>query len=352
MKKYFPQLDGLRAIAAGMVLTHHYWPKSVEIDLSRGRLGVDLFFVLSGYLITRSLLSSRDRETFEPTDALKSFQKRRFLRIVPLYYVTLLLACYLPYERTTALIWHALFLSNILFVVRHSYVSAAGHLWALAIDQQFYLLWPLAVLFVARRRVAASGYAMIACGLIFRVCCLVFGWSEITRNVMTFTAFESLGSGAVLATWMASREDEPSRLARPLTAVAVAGFVLWVPHAIFPEHTDFGFTYIILFTELSRALLLTWLVAQAVWGIPGAVGKFLQCVPMRALGLWSYGIYLSHNFFLGIFRSNTHHLGSLSVYDSEALIALGATLVWSAAAYYWLERPLGRLAARWSQKSR
>jgi peptidoglycan/LPS O-acetylase OafA/YrhL len=340
MKRYFPQLDGLRVLAAATILIHHYWPASVRIDWSKGRLGVDLFFAMSGYLITRSLLRRRETSPQAPLSAFKAFQQNRLVRIFPLYYVTLLLAASMPSERHLSLLWHFAFLSNIYFVLQQRFVGAGGHLWALAIEQQFYLFWPLVVLWIARRRMAQAAIAMVAVGVLFRLLGWFQGWSSLTTSVLTPTAFESLGCGAWLATWMETREDRPERAHPVISAIGIVGLLLWLPELIWAEESTPGYVVHLLLTELSRAFLLTWLIAQSVWGIPGWIGSLLQSAPARLLGAWSYGIYLSHNFFLGIYRRVPHHVGSLSLYDSQASLALLTTVAWSAALYYLMERPL------------
>src|SRR5208282_504948 len=117
-KRIFPQLDGLRAVAALMVVIHHYWPESARWDTTGGRLGGDIFFVLSGYLITRTLMNAQVVRPEGRSSILKKFYTRRIRRIFPVYYVTLALAATIPAERTMALLWHATFLSNLLFILK------------------------------------------------------------------------------------------------------------------------------------------------------------------------------------------------------------------------------------------
>jgi peptidoglycan/LPS O-acetylase OafA/YrhL len=178
---------------------------------------------------------------------------------------------------------------------------------------------------------------LIAAGLGVRLIGMVHGWSTLTLDVMTPSAFETLGAGAWLAGWMESREDLPERLGSYMNVALAAGLALY---ACPP-----------LFTELRRALLLTWLVAQAVWGIPGWIGQALESVPARALGRWSYAIYLSHNYFFAMFKARPHHLAGLSVYDSQAVMAFAATLAWSMACYHLLEKPLARPQPQWSVRA-
>jgi peptidoglycan/LPS O-acetylase OafA/YrhL len=338
-KRIFPQLDGLRAVAALMVVIHHYWPGSARWDTTGGRLGVDIFFVLSGYLITRTLLNANAIWPEGRSMTLKKFYTRRIRRIFPVYYVTLALAATIPSQRTIALLWHAAFLSNLLFILKGRFVGAGGHLWALAVEQHFYLFWPLAVLWIPRRKLSSAALLMIGTGLLFRMIGGLREWSNVTMYVMTPGAFEALGAGAWLAVWMERREDAPERLGRWTSAVGLAGLVLWGLR-IGTVDTAVGPVCSLLFTELSRSLMLTWVIAQAVWGIPGWIGGMLESAPARALGRWSYAIYLCHNFFFAMFKARPRHLPGLSIHDSQAVLALAVTLIWSAACYHLLEKPV------------
>lgn len=333
-KQIFPQLDGLRAIAALAVVVHHFWPGSVRWDLSGGRLAVDFFFVLSGYLITRTLLRSRLQTPRDPLAILKRFHLRRIVRIFPVYYLTLAIACLIPSERTVSMMWHAVFLSNVYFILRGHYVGADGHLWALAVEQHFYLLWPLVVLWVPRSRVFAAAWGMIALGILTHWIAGIVGWSDLVIDVSTPSAFGALGVGACLTCWMEGREAVPDRFGMWISAVGLAGACFWGIDLMG------GHWCRLLFTEFSRSLLLVWIVAQAVWGIPGWIGTFLESFPARELGRWSYAIYLSHNFIFAMFKARPHHVFGLSMYDSQAVLALAVTLAWSAACYYLLEKPI------------
>src|ERR1035437_7461 len=113
----YPQLDGLRGLAALVVLAHHYWPGSALWDPTGGRIGVDFFFVLSGFLITRSLVRDRAEAPGNPWPRLLRFYVRRVRRIIPLFYTTLALGALLRWDRIrVSLPWHLSFLSNVYFI--------------------------------------------------------------------------------------------------------------------------------------------------------------------------------------------------------------------------------------------
>src|SRR5436309_1918792 len=145
---YVPQLDGVRALAVSLVVAEHYTHH--ELPLATGRTGVILFFILSGFLITGILLDAREwaRAAGVPRPpVLRRFYGRRFLRIFPLYYASLavLYAAGVPDVKGYAG-WHLAYLSNVLFCRLGAWPAATAHLWSLAVEEQFYLAWPLAIL--------------------------------------------------------------------------------------------------------------------------------------------------------------------------------------------------------------
>jgi peptidoglycan/LPS O-acetylase OafA/YrhL len=338
-KKIFPQLDGLRGLAAMIVLIHHYWPGSVRWELSRGRIGVDIFFVLSGFLITRTLMRAIQKYPGEPAHVLKYFYIRRFYRLIPVYYVTLMLIFMIPADRTVFLFWHVAFLSNIYFVLQGHFIGASGHLWALSVEQHFYLFWPFVLILTPGKHLAKASAVMIGAGLLFRFIAGIAGVSDLAINILTPTAFETLGAGALLAVWMQGREDAPERLGRWISMLGIFGAAAWTLQAVVAK-TPSGPWFHLMLIEFSRGLVLAWVVAQAVWGIPGCIGVFLESAPARAIGRWSYGIFLSHNFFMAIFCARPHHLPLLSLHGSQVALALAATFAWSFACYHLLEKPL------------
>ncbi len=335
----FPQLDGLRGLAALVVLLHHFWPSSAHWDPTGGRFAVDIFFVLSGYLITRTLLRARGRPPFNAGGILGRFFKRRALRLFPVLYLTLIWSMALRSERQGTFLWHASFLSNIYFIVRQRYVGAGAHLWALAVEQHFYLFWPFVMLLIPRRHLRATAWGMIATGLFFRALAGALGWSNLTIDVMTPGVFEALGCGALLADRLESCEEIPQRGALAWMGLLGLAFIILRPVL---ESTPYGVWESLMTTEWSRSLLIAWLLAQAVWGLPGWLGRVLQSTVARALGAWSYSVYISHNFIYGAFKAWGGCIAPLDPHNTQALLALAVTLVYSGLCYRYIEKPLAQ----------
>ena len=188
MGGYRPQLDSLRAFAVLAVLFTHFW----RYDSELGELGVRLFFVLSGFLLTSILLRQREKAAefrLSRRRVLGDFYARRILRIWPIYYAALFGALLLGAEGVARTFgWHALFGSNILFFLEQSWTPpVAAHLWTLSVEEQFYLVLPLAALFLPLRALRPLFVALILAAIMFRVAVAmtVSGTFVIARNAMT-----------------------------------------------------------------------------------------------------------------------------------------------------------------------
>src|SRR5262249_36057770 len=144
---YIPRLDSFRAIAALLIVYHHYFAAIMPVRLNTSQ-GVAFFFVLSGFLITKLLL--HDHGT--TGQILGRFYVRRTFRIFPLYYFVLILGIAVdsPGFRGS-LPLSALYLTNVEMILRNDWVASASHLWTLAVEEQFYLLWPPIMLLLGRR---------------------------------------------------------------------------------------------------------------------------------------------------------------------------------------------------------
>ena len=150
---YLRQLDSVRTIAVAMVIATHWIPKATTFWFNGG-MGVKVFFVLSGFLITGILLDARgqaDQSGVGRTAVLKNFYARRFLRIFPLFYATLALTFLLGVPTVRQFIWWLMFyLGNVLLALHGQWLSGIAHFWSLAVEEQFYLVWPVLILFHAQ----------------------------------------------------------------------------------------------------------------------------------------------------------------------------------------------------------
>ncbi|MEM8637940.1 MAG: acyltransferase [Cyanobacteria bacterium P01_G01_bin.54] len=206
---YFPALDGIRGIAILMVMVFHIFQDSplIRSQLLKvldkfsifGQTGVDLFFVLSGFLITRILLNSKPKKNY-----FKNFYARRSLRIFPLYYLVLVvLYILIPlFSRQDFLpiseqFWFWTYLQNVPLTFRNLSMSGPGHFWSLAIEEHFYILWPLIVYALNLRGLFITSTAIIISAFLSRVLLFFF----VGHNLFYFTLcrLDALVIGGLLA---------------------------------------------------------------------------------------------------------------------------------------------------------
>lgn len=205
--KYFKELDGVRGLAAIMVVLFHIKQSGVGHDIvartlykagNFGQTGVILFFVLSGFLITRILLVSKYKESY-----FKKFYIRRSLRIFPLYYLALAIyVIIIPYFTTGKVVpfsqsWSFwVYLQNIGFTFKWS-LTGPNHFWSLAVEEHFYLVWPFAVYFLSEKWLLRAIGLIVASSIIIRVIMLNLGYGGIFY--FTFTTMDCLAIGGLVA---------------------------------------------------------------------------------------------------------------------------------------------------------
>ena len=346
---YMKQLDGLRAMAVLAVLWTHYLPEEYWLfGIYWGGYGVRLFFVLSGFLITGILLKSRQHITQGKQCsffAIRQFYIRRFLRIFPLYYVILALAVLIAMPQVKeAIAWHVSYLSNVYFALQGRFHGSAGHLWSLAVEEQFYLLWPWFILFLPRRWLLPTIIIFIGVAPLFRLTSTVVGVNLVAIWVLTPGACDALCLGALLA-YLNSHEDElPISKQKVLYFFLLTGLFITIVLPILPYLNTQNLVVSAL-ADTGRSLIFACLVAAAAHGFKSFAGKVLESKPMVYLGKISYGIYLIHAFMPEIVYRTFDYLG-LSGYKLPLIIAFfstAATIVAATITWHVLERPINDL---------
>ena len=302
-RPHVPALDGLRGLAILMVFLHHtiVFPDSgynfAVGAVQFGRFGVDLFFCLSGFLITGILVAAKGHDNY-----FRNFYARRALRIFPLYYTYLfvywLLVVHLHVVRfgseKIALTAHDLhwawFYGTNLLIARQwhfSHASSIGHFWTLAIEEQFYLFWPLIVFWLSPRRLLHMASLAVIGSLILRVVLHSHGIPELvirTSTICRLDTFALGGAAALLLDSEAFRQRARRLVVPAMIPLLLAGSVLFYTSE--PLFVGIGFT--------SLALFSTLLIITVVIFADSSKTSFLRTKSMRLLGKYSYAIYIFH----------------------------------------------------------
>jgi peptidoglycan/LPS O-acetylase OafA/YrhL len=304
IRSEMPELDTIRGTAILMVLLYHgyFWSGGLKgltgiqkafVEITRpGWLGVNLFFVLSGFLITGILLDSKSAPHF-----FQQFYTRRALRILPAYYGILLVLLLYGLKPRSFLTLSFFYLSNVtvLFGVKAAYPV----LWSLAVEEHFYLLWPAVVHKLSSRAVERCALAIVCVVPLLRAGSYLLGW---TGGLSAFTWL--VADGLAMGAWLAAFVRRPEFTRRQLIWISTAAFVTAVSATIIGAR----------FGILTREILLGASFQETCGNLAflGVLGffllagtskwKFLVRRPvMSFLGYISYGLYLIHLLIFQIF---------------------------------------------------
>ncbi len=344
--RHIPALDGIRGVAAATIFLYHYGGGAhssnaalhiVGETLHLGWAGVSLFFVLSGFLITRILLSLMERP-----DWLRTFYIRRTLRIFPLYYFALLavtlvnVSLKIPWSSISAMWPFFFYLQDFPRLFRFDVLGPTfriDHLWSLAVEEQFYLAWPFLLLLASKRRqIKQLCLVVFLASLLFRAC--IFGFHVNTA----WAAYSIMGragemaAGGFVTAWL--HDSQPARGqfvrgARLLLVASAAGLltIIFATKELDARFPWLGTLGIALFSQMFAALIALCLQ-------PGITQRIFSVAIFRWLGKLSYGIYVYHLLLYPVFVWLTHRLlPNSDKQESEFLLALIATVGTLAAAW-------------------
>ena len=367
--QHIPSLDGVRGLAIALVLVNHLlWSSPLAgsrlLDFvikirAASWVGVDLFFTLSGFLITGILF-----DTLHTGNYFKNFYARRVLRIFPLYYgvvLFLLIAIHplrfdhgrqlyllLGYLQNTSLWWNG----PQSRVVK----DLTGHMWSLAVEEQFYLVWPILIFLIRdRRKLLVTAVTLAAMAPVARILLLHNGAPFEATYKLTFCRADSLLAGAWLALILrGGLRDTVLRYAAPVfwLAVSVCGVIAWKTGSFDWELSvpinSYGYSVIAI---ASTALIAMALRPQSL------TATTMANRPIRWLGKYSYGIYIFHQIIgvfvgtvlIGFLHAHLHSKVLFHVAWMASIVAI--TLPLSVASFRFYERPFLRLKRHFSYSS-
>jgi peptidoglycan/LPS O-acetylase OafA/YrhL len=357
---HYPALDGLRGVAILLVLLLHFgvgadfrshvgggWAAALERLFYVGWVGVDLFFVLSGFLISSILLTSRNEPAY-----FRTFYGRRALRILPLYYFVLVLAFVvaphtpLPeaHTGTTGQLYWWTYTVNIAVALNWPLPqvgSLVAHFWSLAIEEQYYFVWPAIVRRAPDRMLFTISVGLIVCAGLLRVS-LVYVAHQTAHMAYYFslTRLDGFGVGGLIA--LALCTGRQAALAR--WAHAAAAPLFGALAAMFFAIDPFYISDRLVVTG-GHTLLALFFGCLTVFAIERRPPWLLTLAPLRLLGRYAYGLYVWHWPVQQLLLTRGGRLATLGEWYSATFLACGllASLVLAVGSYHLLERPFLRL---------
>jgi peptidoglycan/LPS O-acetylase OafA/YrhL len=353
-------LDGVRGLAILMVMAVHFLggatPHTIGQRLlvkvaSFGVLGVDLFFVLSGFLITGLLVDAKSRPHY-----FRNFYARRTLRIFPLYYLALaVLFVVLPLVTVPSPLleqarshqsWLWTYTANFYIAQQSSWdaLTYVSHFWSLAIEEHFYLLWPLVVFSFRREALERICLGVLASGLALRIGAALGGMSELSISVLTPCRIDTLCCGGLLAL-IARRDAGVEPLVNRSGGAALAIGATIVALSAWCAATKLGLPVLHQVRNTLYALFFGALSLTSLQPRTAAVGRFFQNAVMRFFGKYSYGLYVYHGiltWYLAEMRAENRLdalLGNHSLtIATRAGIGVGVSLLAAVLSYHLFEK--------------
>ncbi|MEO7922342.1 MAG: acyltransferase [Chitinophagaceae bacterium] len=295
--RHYPALDGLRGVAILMVIFLHNFGFMNYFFF--GWLGVDLFFVLSGFLITDILLNSLGKPNF-----LRNFYMRRVLRIFPLFYLILIICLFiLPNINSLKLdasyytdnqFWFWTYLQNWLFIFKEPHGDKILlHTWSLAVEEQFYLVWPVTILLIRKPKILLGIVILaLAVVLVARYMVWVYKVEDLAySSLYTFTRIDGLCIGSMLALLL---RVNPGFLRKYTTVIVLLMAAVNFGFYFVNNQRGFSLPYLAFVGYTTFAVLFGILVHEAVTGKSRLINFLLDNRPLKFFGKISYGLYVYH----------------------------------------------------------
>jgi peptidoglycan/LPS O-acetylase OafA/YrhL len=341
LRGHLPGLDGIRGLAILLVMTVHFIGGAVaETPLQKffvkaavhGWMGVDLFFVLSGFLITGILLGSKNKPRY-----FRNFYARRALRIFPLYYAVLialflilpLLVMPSPLLETARShqIWLWTYTSNFFIAWTGTWDSLnyVAHFWSLAIEEHFYLVWPLVVFYFPAPTLKKICIGVIVFALALRIALALADINETSISVLTPCRIDALCVGAFIALRLREPGVWPRWMANSNYAVLASGAALFAVMA-FASFTGLAEDVLHQVRGTFIALFFGALILLALKPASNAVSYILQGPYLGFFGKYSYGLYVYHGILTWYFME-THLNDQLTAWSGSLWLAMAARML-------------------------
>jgi peptidoglycan/LPS O-acetylase OafA/YrhL len=365
---YFKQLNGIRFIAVFLVLLDHWLVPILPIPL--GHLGVVIFFVLSGFLITRILFLSADEIHETKSSAwpkIIRFIYRRSLRIFPIYFILLFIGLIFNISNFNELWpWLVSYTPNIYMMIKGQWMGTWDHLWSLAVEEQYYLIFPYFILFFNKKNYLRLFIIMIIIGIMSRLYFYFFQTHIMKENmymineVNTISVLDPFGIGGFLAYLYHYNLNLCKKLLLNsyMTLITLFIYILSLCLSYSSDYSYDNIYYIVLRTILASVFSF-YLIGNSIFSTGSTMNLILENKVIAYLGSISYGIYLYHNLVYNYYHLNGNTIWSYLIkkfplfdsINSDLLIikfSINFLFIVGIASFSWfyIEKPINRYKNR------
>ena len=355
--KYIQRLDLIRFLAITAVIFQHYFTVSVLHIFPFAKFGVILFFVLSGYLISNILLGYKKKinsKALSLKQALKTFYIRRTIRIFPLYYIALAFLLIFNLNNISEKIgWYAFYSSNIYSYLHQSWDGNTGPFWSLAVEEQFYLIWPFVLLLLPIKKFFKLSILLIGLAPLIRLGYLLYAqhnFDDFFPDVAAAMPFGSIDSFALGAGLALMKRFKLKLLTKTLSLgiLVVATLLVFV---VGQWHLDYPILYVVA-TPLFLSLISFSLIDLTLRADRFKTKTFEK--PFMFLGKISYGLYVYHCFiwsiwaifkvlFAKVFPTNNALLQVENLFENKSYLWVILVVICAASSWYLIEKPINKL---------
>jgi peptidoglycan/LPS O-acetylase OafA/YrhL len=365
---YFKQLNGIRFIAVFLVLLDHWLVPILPVPL--GHLGVVIFFVLSGFLITRILFLNADEIQQTKSSAwpkIIRFIYRRSLRIFPIYFILLFIGLIFNISNFKELWpWLISYTPNLYIMIKGQWLGTWDHLWSLAVEEQYYLFFPYFILFLNKNRYLRLFVIMISLGILSRlIFYLIVPHDSIEKYWMfsyvnPLSAIDCFGMGGLLAYFYHYDYNYLLKIAekKNLLLITISAVFISLILSNYSVYT-YDNIWFSIFERSISAIFAYFLIMNALMERNNYLGVLLENKVVIYLGSISYGIYLYHNIVFNYYHLNGNtiwgflsnkfsYLNSLNSESSLLKFAINFLLLIGIASFSWfyIEKPINRFKNR------
>jgi peptidoglycan/LPS O-acetylase OafA/YrhL len=346
--KHIIQIDGLRCFAVlGVLISHFiiYYLSNESLKTLPFGSGVNLFYVISGYLITTILLNKK-QEIEDKTTTLKmeikNFFAKRVLRIFPLYYIVILFILVFNYDEVQSyFLYLVTYTTNIYMTFSNTYIGNNTHLWSLAVEEQFYLIWPFVIFLINKKYLLRTILFLILSSLFSKYYFFNCTAYQIGTNAFLTSCFDSLGMGALLAYLQLYNVTLFEKLLNKKTVLFL--IISYIILFLYPSILSDSLKPVL--NNFSTSLIYFFIVGIAAQNKFNGITKYaLENKVSLYLGKISYGIYIIHNFMPEMFYDFfARKLPPTDLHSIKVIYWISLTIIIASISWFMIERPILKL---------